>query len=166
MLLYTDIISGDELFTDAFPVKEAAGRYEVEGKLITVSGDVHAGIGANPDAVEATEDTADSKQVIDVVRAHNLQPTSFDRKSYTVYVKGYLTAVKSKLSETDPASVAAFETEATALVKEVLGNFHDYEFYTGETMNPDGMAVLLNYRDDGTTPYLTFFKHGVSAHQI
>ena len=36
-----------------------------------------------------------------------------------------------------------------------VANFKDYEFYTGESMNPDGMVVLLNYREDGTTPYLT-----------
>ncbi|MFJ6940394.1 translationally-controlled tumor protein [Streptomyces sp. NPDC101132] len=166
VLLYTDIISGDELFTDAFPVKEVAGRYEVEGRLITVSGDVHADIDANPNEVEAAEDTDGTRQVIDVIHAHRLQPTSFDKKSYTVYAKGYLKAVKSELSETDPGSVAAFEAEGTALVKEVLGNFQDYEFYTGESMNPDGMVALLNYRDDGTTPYLTFFQHGVHAHQI
>ena len=36
----------------------------------------------------------------------------------------------------------------------VLGNFKDYEFYTGESMNPDGMIALLNYREDGSTPFL------------
>ena len=30
--------------------------------------------------------------------------------------------------------------------KKVIGNFNDYEFYTGESMNPDGMIALLNYR--------------------
>jgi hypothetical protein len=35
--------------------------------------------------------------------------------------------------------VKDFETKAQAFAKKVLGNFKDWEFYTGESMNPDGM---------------------------
>jgi len=28
-------------------------------------------------------------------------------------------------------------------------------------MDPDGMIVLLNYREDGVTPYVTVWKHGL-----
>jgi len=42
-----------------------------------------------------------------------------------------------------------------------VANFKDYEFYTGESMNPDGMVALLNYREDGITPYFTFWKDGL-----
>lgn len=43
--------------------------------------------------------------------------------------------------------VKAFQTGAQKYVKEkLLPNFKDYEFYTGESMNPDGMIALLNYR--------------------
>lgn len=38
--------------------------------------------------------------------------------------------------------------------KKIVATFKDWEFYTGESMDPDGMIVLLNYRDDGTTPYV------------
>jgi hypothetical protein len=27
--------------------------------------------------------------------------------------------------------------------------YQDYEFYTGESMDPAGMVLLLNYREDG-----------------
>jgi hypothetical protein len=60
--------------------------------------------------------------------------------------------VKTHLQETNPDRVAAFEKEAAAFAKQVIGNFKDYEFYVGESMNPDGMVALLNYREDGTTP--------------
>lgn len=33
--------------------------------------------------------------------------------------------------------------------------------FTGESMNADGMVALLNYREDGVTPYLTFWKDGL-----
>lgn len=48
-------------------------------------------------------------------------------------------------------------------VKKILTDFKDYEFYVGESMSPEGMVVLLNYREDGVTPFITFFKDGVKA---
>ncbi len=42
----------------------------------------------------------------------------------------------------------------------------DYEFYIGESMNPDAMVALLNYREDGVTPYFTFFKDGLKEEKI
>lgn len=39
-----------------------------------------------------------------------------------------------------PEEITAFEKGAQAYVKEtLLPNFKDFEFYTGESMNPDGM---------------------------
>lgn len=58
-------------------------------------------------------------------------------------------AVKTKLQGEGKSEeeVKAFETGAQKFVKErLLPNFKDFEFYTGESMNPDGMVALLNYR--------------------
>jgi len=89
-----------------------------------------------------------------VVNSFRLAETQFDKKSYMVYLKGYMKAVKAKLAETNPERIPVFEKQAAAFAKKVLGSFSDYEFYTGESMNPDGMVALLNYREDGVTPYL------------
>ena len=72
-------------------------------------------------------------------------------------------AVKTHLAETNPERIPAFEKGASVFAKKVLGNFKDYEFWTGESMNPDGMVALLNYREDGVTPYFTFWKDGLKA---
>ncbi|KAJ7095433.1 Mss4-like protein [Mycena belliarum] len=159
MLLYEDTVSGDEMFSDAFPVKVVDDIvYEVECAMMTIKeGDVD--IGANPSDEspdEALEDGAVS--VNNVVHSFRLQPTSFDKKSFLGYLKGYMKAVKAKL----PADrVDAFEKGAATFAKKIVANFKDYEFYTGETMNPDGMVALLNYREDGVTPYFTFWKDGL-----
>lgn len=58
-------------------------------------------------------------------------------------------AVVSALKEAGKPDeeVKAFQDGASKYVKEkLLPNFKDYEFYTGESMNPDGMVALLNYR--------------------
>jgi hypothetical protein len=51
-------------------------------------------------------------------------------------------AVKTKLAETSPDDVTTFEKGAQAYVKKVVANFKDYEFYTGESMDPEGMYVF------------------------
>ena len=51
-------------------------------------------------------------------------------------------SVKAKLQEKGASEeeIKAFETGASKYVKDVLlPNFKDYEFYIGESMNPDGM---------------------------
>jgi len=35
--------------------------------------------------------------------------------------------------------VKEFETGAQAYAKKIVGNFKDYDFYIGESMDPDGM---------------------------
>lgn len=47
-------------------------------------------------------------------------------------------AVKAKLQEENPERVEAFEKGAAGFAKKIVANFKDYEFYTGESMNPDG----------------------------
>lgn len=76
--------------------------------------------------------------------------------------------VKKALADkgTDEAVIKEFETNASAFAKKVIANFKDYEFFTGESMNPDGMIVLLNYREDGVTPYITVWKHGLEEMKV
>ncbi len=55
---------------------------------------------------------------------------------------GYMKAVKKGLQEAGKSDdeVKAFESGAQKFVKDtLLPNFKDFEFYTGESMNPDGM---------------------------
>ncbi|KAG0002162.1 hypothetical protein BGZ79_003484 [Entomortierella chlamydospora] len=166
MIIYQDIITGDELFSDAFPIKEVGGVYEIDCAMITIKeGDVD--IGANASAEEAEEALEDGAVVVNnVIHSFRLQSTSFDKKGYTVYIKGYLKALKAAKNLTVEEEIKAFESEMTTEVKKILGGFKDYEFYTGESMNPEGAIMLLNYREDGTTPYFTVFKHAVKTMKV
>jgi hypothetical protein len=64
-------------------------------------------------------------------------------QSYLTYLKGYMKAVKTKLQETNPDRVPVFEKNAATFAKNIIANFKDYEFYVGESMNPEGMVALL-----------------------
>ncbi|KIO32833.1 hypothetical protein M407DRAFT_241274 [Tulasnella calospora MUT 4182] len=167
MLLYEDIIAGDELFSDAFPMKLVDNIvYEVDCAMITIK-DGEVDIGANASAEEAEEALEDGAvQVNNVIHSFRLTSTSFDKKSYTTHIKGYMKALKAKIAETNPERAAEFEKAAPAVVKKVLANIKDYDFYTGESMNVDGMVALLNFREDGTTPYFTFWKDGVKERKL
>lgn len=142
--------------------------YEVDAKMIVISdGDVD--IGANPSAEEQEEALENGgQQVNNIVHSFRLTPTQFDKKSYLTYLKGYMKKLKSTLAERAEAGDAAakerlesFESKAQAFAKKLIGNFKDYEFFIGESMDPEGMVVLMNYREDGVTPYMIYWKDGL-----
>jgi len=168
MKLYTDIITGDEMFTDAFVIKTVDDIvYEVDCQMVSVKAGADVDIGANPSAEDAEEGVEDGAVLVNnVVHTSRLQNTTFDKKSFLVYLKGYMKSIKLKLGETDKDRVAVFEKAASGFAKRIVANFGDYEFYTGESMNPDGMIALLNYREDGITPYFTFWKDGLKEEKI
>ncbi|KAJ1070264.1 hypothetical protein K5549_006812 [Capra hircus] len=91
---------------------------------------------------------------VDIVMNHNLQETSFTKEAYKKYIKDYMKSVKGKLEEQRPERVKPFMTGAAEQVKHIL-------FFIGENMNPDGTVALLDYREDGVTPYMIFFKDGL-----
>ncbi|KAL6921373.1 hypothetical protein ACHAPO_004922 [Fusarium lateritium] len=170
MLIYKDILNGDELISDSYDLKEVDGIvYEADCAMIE-EGNVNVDIGANASAEEAAEDLDDTVvKVNNIVNSFRLQSTSFDKKSYLTYLKGYMKRVKAALQEKNASEdeVKAFETGASKFVKDkLLPNFKDFEFYTGESMDPDAMVVLLNYREDGVTPYIIVWKHGLTEMKV
>ncbi len=54
-------------------------------------------------------------------------------------------AVKEAMKAKDASSeeITAFEKGAQAYAKKIIANFKDYDFFVGESMNPDGMLVNL-----------------------
>ncbi|KAM4030349.1 translationally-controlled tumor protein homolog [Anomaloglossus baeobatrachus] len=119
-------------------------------------------IGGNASA-DCPDELTESSKVsgVDVVLNHNLAEISFTKDSYKQYIKDYMKAIKAKLEESNPTRVKPFMTGAAGKIKDILGNFKNYQFFTGESMNPEGMVALLDFREDGATPFLTFFKDGL-----
>ncbi|KAI5201877.1 hypothetical protein E4T39_05040 [Aureobasidium subglaciale] len=193
MLIYKDVITGDEMISDSYDLKVTDNViYEADCARITVGGDnigtsnshpqqlsrfdpqgltsTSLDIGANPSAEEGGDEGADDNttSVIDVVHSFRLNETSFDKKSYLGHLKQYMKKVKESMKERNASDeeIKEFETGAQTFAKKVVGSFKDWEFFTGESMDPDGMVVLLNYREDGTTPYACFWKHGMTEMKV
>uniref|UniRef100_A0A8C7W3L1 Translationally-controlled tumor protein homolog n=1 Tax=Oncorhynchus mykiss TaxID=8022 RepID=A0A8C7W3L1_ONCMY len=165
MIIYKDIITGDELFTEVYKITEVCDGmlYEVQGKLTSRSEDVDGAlIGANASAEGGDEGSeASTVSGVDIVLNSKLQETSaYNKKAYQSYIKGYMKAVKAKLEEQGSKRVQAFMAGAPAAVKMILGNLDKYQFFTGESMNCDGAIGLLDYREDGVTPFFFLFFCG------
>jgi hypothetical protein len=123
-------------------------------------------IGANASAEEADEGVEDQAiKVNNIVHSFRLQSTQYDKKQYLVHLKGtyslfidhllscqsltrfflsvagYMKNLKTKLQEAGKSEeeIKDFETKAQAFAKKVIANFKDWEFYTGESMDPDAM---------------------------
>jgi len=127
--------------------------------------------GANPSAEDADEGTDDLVESgVDVVINHRLCETyAFsDKKAYTAYLKEYMKKIIAKLSENKPEEVDTFKNNINKQMKEILGRFKELQFFTGESMECEGMVAMCEYRDiDGTQkPVFMFFKHGLEEEKF
>merc|ERR1711997_1403801 len=147
MKIYKDVFSGDELFSDTYPMKLVDDCiYEVYGKHETrTEGEIQLD-GANASAEgEDADGGADPNSVsgIDVVLNHRLTESGFgSKKDYTLYLKGYM--------------------------KDVLGRFKDLQFFVGESMDNDAMIMIMDYKDyqGEERPFLIAFKHGLEEEKV
>lgn len=74
----------------------------------------------------------------------------------------------TKLTETHPDQVEVFKTNTNSVMKDILGRFKELQFFTGESMDCDGMIAMMEYRDiDGvSTPILMCLKHGLEEEKF
>jgi len=171
MRVFKDLLTNDEMFTDAYKYKlvdeviyEVVGRYETRK-----DGEVQLA-GSNPSAEEADEGTDETAvSGVNIVLDNRLTETGFgDKKAYTLYLKEYMKKLVEKLTENAPDQVPIFKENMNKVMKDLLQRFKDFQFFTGESMNPDGMIALMEYRDiDGASvPVMMFFKHGLEEEKL
>lgn len=160
------------MFSDTYKVKLVDNViYEVYGKLISrKSGDIEIA-GFNPSAEEVDEGTdSHVESGVDVVLNHRLQETfAFnDKKSYTLYLKDFMKKLVAKLEEKSPDQVEVFKTNMNKVMKDILSRFQELQFFTGESMDVDGLVGLMEYReiDGDSVPVLMFFKHGLEEEKF
>jgi len=168
MIIFKDLFTQDELFSDAKPTELINGVvYKVKGKMRTDTFDIdERAIGGNASAEGADEGGADSasKQGVDIVMNGRLVEYTMNKKDYMTHIKDYMKQVKAKLEEDNSPDKDLFQKNVQEFVKDVLTNFKDYQFFCGETMKPDGMLALMKW--DEETPFMYFFKHGLDAEKV
>merc|ERR1712055_1043605 len=172
MKIFKDVFSGDELFSDTYPMKLVSDCiYEVYGKYESrVLGDVQLE-GSNASAEEADEGTEEATESgIDLVLNHRLVETGFAKKNdYVAYLKDYMKNVIKYLEKHERCNeVDTFKKNINTVMKGLLGKFSDLQFFQGESMQAEAMICLVEYREiEGTErPVLTFFKHGLEEEKV
>ncbi|KIW70108.1 hypothetical protein PV04_02414 [Phialophora macrospora] len=174
MIIYRDIVSGDELASDTSNIIDAGnGLWEIDGKMVTKGAENFALEGANPSAEgEDGDDGTDEVKVtvLDLADQFRLQKIEggMSKKSYQSELKKYMKALTEKLKEkgTPEEDIKKFQSEAPAAAKKILGNWENYDIYQGESMSENGMYVLVDFRDDGMTPYVTLWKWGLEEYKV
>jgi len=167
MHIYVDVFSGDELFSDTYKLTlKDDCIWEVVGKYETRTEDGIVLAGSNASAEEADEGTDESAvSGIDVVLNHRLVETGFgSKKDFMVYLKSYMKKVIKYLEENDRAGeVDDFKKNVNGVMKDLLANFKDLQFFTGENMDPEAGIGMCEYKqvNGEERPVLMFFKHGL-----
>ncbi|CAN8269227.1 unnamed protein product [Cochlearia groenlandica] len=163
MLVYQDLLTGDELLSDSFPYKEIENGvlWEVEGKW-TVLGSVDVNIGANPSAEEGGEDEGVDDQavkVVDIVDTFRLQEQPpFAKKDFIGYVKKYIKLLTPKLNEEEQT---VFKKGIEGATKYLLSKLSDLQFFVGEGMHDDSGLVFAYYKEGAINPTFLYFAHGL-----
>ncbi|OIS97733.1 PREDICTED: translationally-controlled tumor protein homolog [Nicotiana attenuata] len=163
MLVYQDLLSGDELLSDSFPYTELENGvlWEVQGKWV-VQGAVDVNIGANPSAEGADEDEGVDDQaikVVDIVDTFRLQEQpSFDKKQFVAYMKKYIKNLTPKLAAEQEE---VFKNNIQGATKYLLSKLSDLQFFVGESMADDTGMVFAYYKDGATDPTFLYLAHGL-----
>ncbi|XP_006895156.1 PREDICTED: translationally-controlled tumor protein-like [Elephantulus edwardii] len=142
MLIYQDLFNYDEMFADIYKILEITDELclNVEGKMVSrTEGNIDDSLTGGNASAKGTDCERDESTVItdvDIVMNHHLPETSFTKEAYKKYIK------------------------------DILANFKNYQFFTGENMNPDGMCALLDCREDDETLYMIFFNDGLEMENV
>ncbi|CAG5133018.1 unnamed protein product, partial [Candidula unifasciata] len=146
--------TGDEMFTDTYPL-ELVEKFD------------DSKIGANASAEEQQDKGAEESSYsgIDVVLDNRLQKTGFcSKKEFMSYFRDFM---KKKNPDFD---VTTWPTEIQNTFKAVLASLDQYEFFTGQSCNPDGSIAMVKWETPaGETdyiPYLYFFADGVREEKV
>lgn len=168
MIVYRDILSGDEMLSDAFklvPVVDDEGN-TVEGLMMCESkminknsDDVDVGCG-NAFGGSGEDEGVDSAAVTvnNVIDGFQYTETQIGAPAdFKAWIKEYMNAVVLKLREkgTPKEEIQAFKASAPNVAKFFLKNFSDVQFYLGPSFCADSMVFSI-YPDGAVTPNFYF----------
>jgi len=170
MIIYEDVFTGFEVFSDAYPCKLHDNLFwEADCKMITIDNTIDdSAIGGNASAEGGDDGGADDTKetVNNLVYGFKLKPfPAMDKKAYTKHIKDYGKKLVEKLKadNTSDEEILAFKTKMAKKCGDILKHFDDYDVYINEKFDESGMLPLLNFREDGVTPYFTYFAAGLKG---
>ncbi|KKK12775.1 hypothetical protein AOCH_004716 [Aspergillus ochraceoroseus] len=173
-----DILSGDEVLSDTFNLKVVDGVfYECDcKKYLKKKNEDFELEGANPSAEGGDEDGEEGGEVMvhDIEDQFRLvwlkteEGMKPSKDAFKSHLKTYMKKVLTKLQETGASeeTINEFKKGAPAGVKKILANYDNYDVLMGQSMDGDAMHVLIDFREDGVTPFATLWKHGLEEMKV
>ncbi|KAL9049369.1 MAG: hypothetical protein Q9162_007248 [Coniocarpon cinnabarinum] len=181
-----DFVSGDELISDSFDLKEVDGvAYEVKCKKIKVGGE-SIDVGGNPSAEgggedEGVDDAVETK--FDVPAAMRLELFGdLNKDDYKKKLKTYLKKIKERLQNDGKSEdeIKDFEKRAQNYVKTLLQRWSGITFYLGESgvqmetkVDKDGKSIQVEkpyipfwYDGEDPEPIACFWKDGLTEMKV
>lgn len=173
MIVYRCVITGDEMLSDAYPLKPVVnsdgevveGLMYCESKNVTKGGgevDIGCGnsFGGGGGDDEAVDDTVETvNNVIDGFQYTETQVGG--AADFKAWLKEYMGAVRAALrTKGKPKDeIQTFMGHAAGIAKYLLTNFSDLQFYLGPSFNPESMVFSI-YPEGATTPNFLFIMGG------
>uniref|UniRef100_A0A7S3SVM1 TCTP domain-containing protein n=1 Tax=Strombidinopsis acuminata TaxID=141414 RepID=A0A7S3SVM1_9SPIT len=166
MLVWKDILSGDEMVTDTFPYSMPEeynnAALMVKGKYITKKSEF---VAIASDDVD--DGDADGETVVDIVDAMRLQEVQLTKKDFMGIIKVFLGKLAKQLEADGKGDrVGDFKKGATGLVKFVVGKFDEFQFYVGESYDMEA-SLAMSYTADGEeNPTFFFFLDAMREEKL
>ncbi|KAJ5480129.1 hypothetical protein N7530_005638 [Penicillium desertorum] len=185
MIIYTDIVSGDEIVSDTFklvPNKDFDILWECDcRKYLKRGGEDFQLEGANPSAEDGDEDEGgegeavmvhdieDQFRLVWLKAEEGAKPSKEDYKSHLkIYLKKLHKNAATKFAKADDPAAAedAWKKKAAGAMKKILANWDNYDVLMGQSTDGDAMHVLIDFREDGVTPYATVWADGLKEVKV
>mmetsp|Transcript_20949 Transcript_20949/g.34549 ORF Transcript_20949/g.34549 Transcript_20949/m.34549 type:complete len:182 (-) Transcript_20949:193-738(-) len=157
--VYRDVFSGDELISDAFPIRFVENiLLEATAKPILIEEEI---LSASPNASAPHVSRTESRLVLDIVHAFHLHEVKLDSREFATYMRSYIKRVTLYLNNTDPSRTDLLKTGGPAFVRRILADFQDCLFFKGESHDSEGGLVVLCYEADGVTGRMYYLRDGL-----
>ncbi|KAJ5343780.1 hypothetical protein MYU51_002401 [Penicillium brevicompactum] len=178
MIIYTDALTGDELVADTFDLKPNPLHpilWECDCRKYSkrVGGEDIQLEGANPSAEEAEEDSGEHEMkmvhdIEDQFRLQWLQDSPPSKDLFKNNLKNYLKRINKEVLPNLPEKEQnEFKDGAAKAMKYLVDMHGDLDFMVGEGPEAhSGQYVLINFREDGVTPYAIVWKHGLKETKV
>ena len=153
MMIYKDVVSGDEMTSDSFKssVEFDGAALEVKSKWLTVE--------------EATDDeslTGGAKKVLDIVDHFRLQEVAMDKKGFMAWAKGYM----KKLKDMQKISGSKLMKGTQDFIKFILRKYDDVSVYAGESFDTEGGHAFAYWGEHEETPTFYFILPGLKEEKV
>ena len=162
--VFSDLISGDEMVSDSYPhqlvyenaVMEVKAKYTTKGSdAIAIASD------------DVMDDDEQGETVVDIVDSFQLNEINLSKKEVMVWAKGYLTAVTTKLKETNPDRIPDFKKGSTAALKLILSKHDEFQIFTGKSVEMDGaLAFAYQKEQEDEGPTFLYFIDGMKGEKF